>query len=290
MNWMTALFQRMDQVLFGPIPAIRLRAFEISFSIAFLFYFLSRFTGYREWLCGEGFQFSPEVNLSYMIAPFAPLQPWAAWVLAGATSVATILTVAGCYKRLALIALFLVAVYIQDVNAAAAFALNKLFIVGFLLLVLSPAVQDGSAKIASAWSFRILQATILLQLFYAGACKVLHGDWLQHSDVIWSHAQGLYRTEFAALILRTLPMWGWTAFQWGALLFELVGPILILFHRTRWIGLLGAVGFVLFIATTMNDLVHFMAQIAAFLTLFISAERWRVMGTAIGRARLRFQK
>ena len=267
---------KMDGLLTNPVAAIRVRVFETMFALAFLYYFLSRFTAYREWLCGEGFHYSKDANLPHLPDPFRPVQPWAAWLIAGLAVFFVIGVIANRCRRVSWFGLLVIGVYIQGVNASAAFALNKLFIVGFCVMMLSPryVVQNGRRVMATGWAVRILQLTFLCQIFHAGLYKVIGGDWLEYSDVLWTHAQGRYRTEVAAWALRSLPMWCWTVLQWAALLFELLGPFLLAMRRTRPVGIICGIGFVLFIAVMMNDLIHFMVQMFAFLTLFFSAKFW----------------
>lgn len=267
---------RFSAFLFGPVEAVRFRAFEWCFVASFLFYMGARFLHVKEWLTPAGFHYSTASNLPYQIDPF-PLLPFPAAVALG---VVTFLA-GGCvlrnrWRRAGLALLFAIAVYVQHADSVAAFTLNKFYIVGMMLLLLSPKVPNPvrGEKIESAWSFRILQATILIQLFTAGTCKLFHGDWHQYADVLWTQSQGIYRTEAAAWLLRNLPKSGWAVMQHIALAFELVGPFLIAWKKTRWFGLIWALGFVSLIALTMKLLIFFMLQMVAFFLLFVTAEQW----------------
>ncbi len=269
---------------FGPVEAIRLRVFEVAFTFAFLCYFLfARFWYWKEWLTPNGYHYTRSAHPSYVIDPFPLLQPWAAFLFGMVTIAAAVLVLAGKFRRPALGILFASAVYIQNADALSAFALNIHYIAGFAILLVSPMKtirgesSGGFDVIDSAWPLRILQATILIQFFTAGWCKYQNMDWVVRHDVLWSHAQGPYRNSISGWMLQNVPMKGWTLMQWGALLFELVGPFLLLVPKTRWLALWWWIGFVSFIALTMNDLIYFMLQLAAYLTLFIKAEEWHGM-------------
>lgn len=275
----------------GPVDAIRMRAFELGFVFSFFVYLAARFRYAREWLTPEGFHYTPETKLAYHLDPF-PLPPlWGAVLLGGLMGAACVLVFANRYRRIALAILAASAIYIQFADAVAAFTLNKLFIVGFVLLLLSPSMPKDirTGKIDSAWAFRILQITILVQFFTAGTSKYFGGDWHAHTDVLWTQVQGIYRTDIAAWMLRTLPKSAWTAMQHIALAFELAGPFLLLWKRTRWIGLIWALGFVSLIALTMKQLIYFMLQIVAFLVLFVSARElrwgWAITGDPFSKLR-----
>ena len=273
----SSLRERLSDFLFGPIEAIRFRGFEFCFVFSFLFYMGGRFLHVKEWLTPAGFHYTVNSNLPYQVDPFPLLPLWAAVLLGLLTFLAGIAVLMNRWRRVALVILSTVAIYVQHADSMAAFTLNKFYIVGLVLLALSPPVPRKilGEKIESAWSFRIFQATILIQLFTAGTCKLFHGDWHQYSDVLWTQSQGIYRTEAAAWLLRTLPKSGWAAMQHIALAFELIGPFLIAWKKTRVFGLIWALGFISLIALTMKLLTYFMLQMLAFFLLFVTAEQWR---------------
>ncbi|MCX6853507.1 MAG: HTTM domain-containing protein [Verrucomicrobia bacterium] len=122
---------------------------------------------------------------------------------------------------------------------------------------------------------RVIQATLLLQYLASGLGKVFVGDWINYDDVLLTHVQGLYRTDFAAWCLRTLPIWTWTVMQWAALLFELEAPILFCVRKLRPVAFVVGMGFHLMIALMMKDLIFFSAQMWTFYALFITADEYR---------------
>ncbi len=278
MSYLKRVLKSVWHFWFGPIELIRLRAFEICFTASFLaYFFVARFFYWEEWLTPAGYHYPRGATPSYLIDPFPLLSGWAALLLGAVAVAAGVSLCLGKWRRPASGVLFLAAVYIQNADALSAYALNVHYIVGFLVLFLSPGPSDpgnqslSARQIGSAWPIRTLQVTLLLQLFTAGWCKLQIGDWWNHSDVLWTHLQGPYRNHLSAWMLRVIPMWGFTVMQWSAFIFELVAPVFLLFRWTRWIALIWGVGFVSFIALTMNDLVYFCLQLASYLILFLSA-------------------
>jgi hypothetical protein len=119
------------------------------------------------------------------------------------------------------------------------------------------------------WPIRILQSTLLIQYFTAGWCKILLGPWLHDSHVLWSQAQGWYRTEAAGLAFQYLPPALWGAMQWSALCFELLAPVLFGFRRLRPVGFLMGGAFQILTAVMMHQLVYFSLQMLCFYLLFV---------------------
>ena len=165
--------------------------------------------------------------------------------------------------------------YVTLVDALASYTINKLFIVSLAVLALVPLgaawglERRRGPRMQSVWPIRVLQATLLIQLFTAGWCKVAHGDWLQNPYVLWSQVQGIYRTDIAAWLLRVTPGGVWAWMQYIALSFELLAPVLFLIRRFRPLGYLWGAGFFLMIAMTMHQLIYFMLQMACFFVVFM---------------------
>jgi len=178
-------------------------------------------------------------------------------------------------------------VYVTAADAESAFTVNKLFIVGYLVLALAPApvlVEIDGRRVwrQSAWPLRVLQSTLLIQYFTAGTCKIFHGDWLhlgfyhgdwkQNPDVLWSQVQGVYCTRLAAWMLRNLPRWVWSLQQDSALAFELLAPLLFIHRRLRGAGMVWGIGFHLMIGLTMYKVGLFSLQMVSMYSLFLSPE------------------
>ena len=71
-------------------------------------------------------------------------------------------------------------------------------------------------------------------------------------------------------LLRTLPVWSWTA-----LLFELEAPVLFCVWKLRPIAFVIGIGFHFMIALLMKDLIFFSVQMWSFYALFITADEYR---------------
>jgi hypothetical protein len=77
----------------------------------------------------------------------------------------------------------------------------------------------------------VLQATLVIHYFTAGWSKAVFGDWLVDRYALWTHVQGVYGTEIAAVLLEALPRDVWAFMQTGALFFELSAPALFGIRR-----------------------------------------------------------
>ena len=176
-------------------------------------------------------------------------------------------------RRPALVITLAAVLYVSLVDPISAFTLNRLYIFTLLVLIVAPA-----GPTIAAWPMRMLQWTLLTHYFASGLCKSIHGDWLKHQDVLWMQIQGLYMTDTAAWLVRTLPTWAFPLQQHLALGFELLAPVLLGVRRLRPLGFVLGIGLHLVVAVTMYQLIYFSLQMIAFYTLFIDTQalaRWR---------------
>lgn len=260
-----------------PVPRARLDVFARAFSLTFLLYLVGWSMHAREWLTAYGYHVT-KATIGRAYPGPAPLVPESLIV-----PVVVIMWIAAAHAAVrprSLIAQSMalaVAVYIQLVDQTSSFTLNKIFIVGFAVLVAacfsSSAERGEPSERISAWPLRTLQATILIQYFTAGTCKVFFGDWLRRSDVLYTHTVGVYRTEIAGFVVEHAPMFAWTLLAIGALGFELFAPVLFVWKRTRLIGAISGVLFHGAVALLMKDLVFFSAQMVTFYLLFLDDGR-----------------
>jgi hypothetical protein len=190
------------------------------------------------------------------------------------------------HRRPALWLLLVCAFYAQAVDYYGSFAYNKIFIAVYALLATGPGpYRDESGRlVVSAAMPRMIQATVVTIYFAAGVAKAFHGDWLKHSDVLWTQVQGFHRNELSALLLHTLPKWAWTGMQHSALAFELGAPLLFLVPRLRWIGIAYGIAFHFMIAALMYGLIYFSVQMWSFYAIWIGAEQWRWLGVKLDEA------
>lgn len=272
----TRAWNAMLDLWFEPIQPARLRVFEKAFAITFIYYVASWGLFAREWLTTEGFHFSAEATSASYPPPMPPLPP--EWLVPFMVVIfaAPTFVILGIGRRPALFITFVCAIYIQLVEIAAAFTLNKLYIMFFLVLLIAPRPQKVAVEgeeepqlRQSAWPVRLIQSTLIIQYCSAGICKVAHGDWLKRADILYSHAVGLYRNTLATLAIHHLPKSLWVVQGVIALLFECLAPALFLIMKLRWIAIFVGVGMHIFIALLMKDLIFFSAQMIAFYILFL---------------------
>ena len=245
----------------APTSATRLLQFERLFTLSFACYQLYLLLHWKEWLTTAGFHLRENAMRASFPYSAPLLEPWQVLLAAIIVGSATLAVVVGKRHRAALAILFLWAVYIQLADIVTAFTLNKIYIVTFLILLLSPVEGD---KLRARWPITVLQLTLVAMYGGAGFAKAVHGDWLLYSDALWTQVQGIYRTDFAAWLLLVLPKWSWTAMQHSALAFELFAPLLFLWRRLLPIGIVVGLGFHIIIALCMELLIFFSFQMIWF--------------------------
>lgn len=289
---MAGLAHRFEEFVFGGVDPIRLQVFRTLFALTLFVYVFDRAQTPYEWLTWEGFHVSPEYTRGYKWRP--PLLP-PTWVIPflGAYLWSIVLLIVSWQPRVMTWIVLAGTAYVTVADAQSAYGMNSIYIYGLAALGLAPRpreVRDGSALVArqSAWPLRVLQATLLVQYFGAGMCKVFFGEWLikdaalaYHPNVLWAHVQGIYCTEVGAWMLRTLPRWAWAAQQYSALVFELLGPFLFLFRRTRPVAMLWGLGFQTMIGLSMYKVGYFSLQMLSFYVLFVSPGLLREMGERV---------
>jgi len=270
--------------------AAQIRGFECAFTLTFLLWMGRCFLTWEDWLTNRGFHLHT-IELMSMGYP-NPIDPMGGWqvllfaltIVLGAMLLLWPLrwhtTKAKWPRRTGLILLTLSALAAQKVDPMASFTLNKLYVGLFTLLALAPGIQicPLTGELRQPMIVRkVMQSTLVLQYFAAGLAK-MDGDWLHSHDILWEHAQGVYRTELAAWALRTMPRWTWTAQQYASLFFEVGAPVLFCLARLRPLAFTLGIGFHLMIALMMKDLIFFSAQMWSFYALFVTADQWRWLG------------
>ncbi len=284
------LLSRCVTALVDDIDALPLRVFEVLFTATFLLRLGWLGLSWREWLTEEGFH----LNAAELAAVGCP-EPLPLLNAAGAVvlAVAICLSAAGLIlnkvRRLALLGLFACALYTQGVDWMSASSISKLFVGVYGILLLTPGyIQDAASKrlMISAVPVRLVQGTLICMYLASGIAKGFSGDWLKHNDVLYTLMQGVFRTDFAAWCLRTLPVWSWTTMQWTTLLFELEAPVLFCVQKLRPIAFVTGIGLHLMIALMMKNLIFFSVQMVSFYALFVTPEQWRRLGVC-GRTLLR---
>lgn len=281
------VIERCVACLVDDIDALPLRVFEVLFTSVFLLRMGWLGLSWREWLTEEGFH----LNAAELAAVGCP-GPLPLLTAPGVAALAVViyLTAAGLMlnkaRRLALLGLFSCALYTQGLDWMSASSMNKLFVGVYGILLVTPGyVRDAASGrlMISAVPVRLVQGTLICMYLASGIAKGFIGDWLKYNDVVYTQMQGIFRTDFAAWCLRTLPVWSWTVAQWVTLLFELEAPVLFGVRKLRPIAFVIGIGLHLMIALMMKDLIFFSAQMWTFYALFVTPEQWRWVGAALKR-------
>jgi hypothetical protein len=277
-----ALPRRFLDMWFEPVSPNRIRFFERIFALTFIIYVSDWMQDGYEWLTPRGYHIAKGHQNPIYPDPLPPLPedlllPFAALLFGSALAV-----VLGIGRRIGLWLLLGIAVYIELADLFSAYSLNSLYNATFFILAIQPRPREvwiegetAPSLRQSAWPIRVIQATLLIQYFTAGTCKVFHGDWLRDPYVLYTHVVGVYRTEAAAWIIHNLPHLAWPVMGYSALGFELLAPVLFLVRRLRPAAFVWGWGFQLMIALTMKDLIFFSLQMMSFYLLFLP-EAWIV--------------
>jgi len=266
---------------------IALRIFEGVFAATFLFYLTYQLPHWQFWLTDHGFRLTAE-TLSTNYPHAAPLLPaqWV-WPVVITFVVFALMFIVGIARNVLVWVMLLGAVYAQMVDQPSAFTINKVYVAMFFILAmgrLGVVFGDGPDDdgMTSAWPTRVIQASLLIMYLGAGVCKVVHGDWLSRPDILWTHAQGPFRTPIAAWCVNFLPAPFWWVMAYGSLSFEVFAPVIFLWRKTRIYAILYGIVFHLSIAILMKDLIYFSVQMMTFYILFLSpamlhrwTDRWR---------------
>lgn len=257
-----------DQLV-GEQTVSRFRLFEVVFTACFLLYMGRNLLNPLEWLTSEGFHLADGLQRPNALRPFPLLATWAVPIFAILLlGLGWVVGFCPRWRRWAFGALALLALYAEGVDSASAFALNKIYGAGFIFLLFAPGYEGAQFR-GSIVSVRVFQMMLLTIYFATGFTKVYGGDWLKHTDVVWSHAQGYYCTDFAAFLLRHLPPVGWTIIQYSVLVFELGAPLWFGWRRTRPFAVLFGLSFHLGIALMMKAVWVFSLQMVTFYILFL---------------------
>lgn len=281
---MRSLFDRAMAWLFGQVDGVRIVAFRLLFAHALLVYVLFRWRHAEEWLTPLGYHPTGAVTGGAqrpvpLLSPEA--LPWFGVAYLG--SIAALIL--GIRPRVTIWLVFAGTLYVTLADRLAAFTINKLFVATLLILALAPPIaeRDGRLRMRSAWPLRALQATLVIQLFGAGVCKLRYGPWIERGDTLWHQVQLTFMTDIAAWMVRELPMWLWALLQHFALAFELLAPLLLIVKRLRPLGYLLGFGMFTIIALTMYELIFFSLQMCTFFVLFVDSDRLERLRSAIAR-------
>lgn len=264
-----------ERFWYAPVDPVRLDAFRQAFTYTLIFYTLAWAQHGGEWLTPVGYHPSSAADAHHSahvpLLTRAALLPFFVVYLG-----AMIAVIFGWARRLATCVVLAGLVYVTLADPVSAFTINRLYIFGFLVLALAPCPSGQSTQATiPAWPIRVLQVSLLIHYLASGLCKALRGDWLTHSDVLWTQIQGIYATDAAAWLLRVLPGGAWSLLQHAALGFELLAPILFMSRRLRPAGFVLGVGLHLVVAVTMYQLLYFSLQMVSLYLVFVDPARLR---------------
>jgi hypothetical protein len=251
-----------------------LELFRQAFAWTMLIYFIAWARNADEWLTPAGYH--PSAAIDPINAPQLPLLPEAALAVVGVVIFGCLLAYIFGFARHVLVWVLLGAsIYSLQVDPISSFTINRLFVIGWFVLAIAPEpeLREGDTRPRQrAWPTRCLQLLLVTQYFASGFCKTLHGDWWGGEDVLWMQVQGIYMTDAAAWMVRTLPHGVWWVQQQIALWFELLAPLLFALPRLRPVAFVIGLGLHAVVALTMDQLIYFSLQMACFYLLFIPPE------------------
>lgn len=291
--------------LAGDFNAQPARAFECCFVVAFLINMAHAFGCWQEWLTSAGIHPNAEEMAALRYPPPWPtLLDWQVVLFGFLVLLGSVIILfprggdgavknwlrSAMAQKLGFGLLFACGLYAQRVDYISATMVNRLFVVVFAMLALAPPIRYTSqypCGVQSIATLRLLQATLLLQYFASGLAK-MNAEWLASPEVLWSHVQGLHRTDFAAWALRTMPKWSWSVQQYLALAFEVLAPLLFGIRFLRSGALAFGFCFHLLIALLMQDLILYAVVMWSFYPLFLPASFWRPVCNELQAARHSF--
>jgi hypothetical protein len=253
----------------GDKPSALLRLFELIFTGGFLIYMGRNLLTPLEWLTTEGFHLADGLQRPGALPPLPLLPVWTVPLFIGFLFAAGLwIALRPRHRRFGFAALALAAFYAEGVDSVSAFALNKIYFVGFVFLAFAT-VSSANPERGTVIAVRCFRAMLMTLYFATGFTKVKSGNWLEYPDVLWTHAQSYYTTDVAAFFLRTLPSEAWTVMQYSVLLFELGAPLWFGWRRTRPFAIVFGLSFHLGIALMMKAVWVFSLQMVTFYILFL---------------------
>ena len=276
------------QWLFGPQPIVRLELLRILAPLAILGFMANRVAHADDWLSVAGFSV-PDLGGDDWRQPLyiPPVPEWAAWSLAGLLVLAGLFVAIGLFTRLSTLTFALLLFYVALADRLAAFTVSKLGPLLMLALFFSPC---GARYGVDAWrrqrraptpkpthvsggNVRVFQLLLPVFYFSSGVCKA-HGDWLTHSNILWSYLHDSYQTPVSLLLANTLPGWSWGVFQWATLTFEYGAPLWFALRWTRPLALGVGVSMHLMIGLMFGPVLWFSLLMISLLVSSYAPERW----------------
>lgn len=293
------MLQKISSFFFWWFSHKHFQFFMRCFVFTFFLYMVRRFWFWFERLTDWWFHYTEVIRASRQVNPLPTMSYWMVPIFWFFVFSVLILYLFGRKQHYLIIIIFLISAYVQFVDQASAFTLNKYYTLFFLLACFAvPYVEyeKDDTWVDNTWQkmipvrlVRIMQMTLLIQYFTAGSCKLLRGDRLIKQDILWSQIQWLYCTDIAARMLRnfSLEHWSWMENAW--LYFELLFPFFILLSFWRKLRFLKCfilmvwIWFHVMIALTMKDLIDFSQQLIVMYILLLTTTEFEFLRSVVYR-------
>ena len=117
-----------------------------------------------------------------------------------------------------------------------------------------------------------------------------NGEQVQVLNIVWTQAQGHYKTILAAYAVNHAPLILFAFMGITSFLFELLAPLLIGWKKTRPYSLIFGVLFHLGIAVLMKDLIFFSLQMITAYIFFVPTPKIEAALSFMSRGRLGTRK
>jgi len=282
----TGARERIQLWLSQPQPIERIALLRIAIPIVLLGFLSSRLAHADYWLSPVGFRV-PYLGGHDWRQPLylPPLPPAVTWILAAGTVLTGLCLSMGLFTQLAAGLFASLLVYLALADRLEAFTVSKL---GPMLIVALLASPCSARYSVDAWRRRRLDGRvpthvaggvirffqIFLVVMYSGSgIAKVRGDWLS-GNVLWSHLHDGYQTEFAWLLLRTMPAWAWQGLQESTLLFEVGAPVWFALRWTRTPALAVGLAMHAMIGLMFGPVLWFALLMSTILLASFGPERW----------------
>ncbi|MEZ4827359.1 MAG: HTTM domain-containing protein [Bacteroidia bacterium] len=240
--------------MFRPVSAHGLGIFRISFGAIMLWEMLY----FVKLDFVPVFLTEPELLFHYDLLHWLnPLPAPLMWLLIVALIVCCGLIVLGKWYRPAMIVFAVGFTYIFFIDKA--YYNNHLYLICLLswwmifidadkALKIFPGKAADPDPVIPAWMYHILQAHLVIVYFFGGIAKI-NPDWLvRHEPVMTMLNKGFYMKD---LLGETVTVYILT---YGGMIFDLTIGFLLLYRRTLWLGVAGALFFNLSNASLFDDI------------------------------------
>ena len=238
----------------APQPVERLAFLRIVLPLVILGFLFSRLRHAGHWIGSSGFHVPDLQRVDYRQPVYLPALPDpAAWAVAVALVVSGLALSAGFRTRSSGLVFAALLFYVALADRLAAFTVSKIAGVLALALAVSAAgarygvdawrhqranPETDPVRVVPAGELRFLQLFLLVIYLGSGICKA-RGEWLERTDILWTHLHDSYQTPISHMLANVSPSWMWPVLQWATLVFEIGAPLWFTLAATR----LPALGF-----------------------------------------------